>query len=71
MVTLCQAIIPNLAENSEAQFARLVADAFREQGWNRVRGALSEDGRPDLVVSAHGKKLIIESSGHRKAAEIG
>jgi Restriction endonuclease len=51
---------PNLAENSEAQFARLVADAFRERGWNVSEEQLSEDGRPDLVVSAHGKKLIIE-----------
>ena len=51
---------PNLAENSEAQFARLVADAFRERGWNVSEELHSEGGRPDVVVSAHGKKLIIE-----------
>src|SRR6266853_3045137 len=52
---------PNLADNNEAQLERLVADAFREQGWRvsaEPRG--SEDARPDFVASAHGKKLIIE-----------
>jgi hypothetical protein len=52
---------PNLADNNEAQLEHLVADAFREQGWRvsaEPRG--SEDAHPDFVVSAHGKKLIIE-----------
>ena len=51
---------PNLAENGEAQFARLVADAFRERGWNVSEEQRSEDGRPDLAVSGPEKKLIIE-----------
>ena len=51
---------PNLAETNEARVERLVADAFREQGWKVSAEPHSEDVRPDLLASAHGKKLIIE-----------
>jgi Restriction endonuclease len=52
---------PNLAETNGAQLEHLVADAFREQGWQvSAKPRSSEDARPDFVASAHGKKLIIE-----------
>jgi hypothetical protein len=51
---------PNLSEGNEAQLERLVADAFREQGWDLFKGARGEDVRPDFVASGHGKKLVIE-----------
>jgi hypothetical protein len=51
---------PNLSEGNEAQLKRLVADAFREKGWDLLEGARGEDVRPDFVASGHGKKLVIE-----------
>lgn len=51
---------PNLPEGNEAQLERLVADAFREQGWDLLEGARGEYVRQDFVASGQGKKLVIE-----------
>jgi hypothetical protein len=51
---------PNLNLRNEAQLQRLVADAFREQGWDLPEGATGEDAGPNFVASGHGKKLAIE-----------
>jgi hypothetical protein len=50
----------NLSQGNDAQLKRLVADAFREQGWDLLERARGEDARPDFVASGHGKKLVIE-----------
>jgi hypothetical protein len=51
---------PNPPLDNEAHLAQLVADLFRENGWNVVHQPREEDSAPDLVASRPGRKLVIE-----------
>jgi restriction endonuclease len=56
----------NPAEHNEAQLERLVGDAFREHGWGVSGASDRADPEVDLLVSGHGKKLVVEI---KRAAE--
>jgi Archaeal holliday junction resolvase (hjc) len=45
---------------SEARLERVVANMFREQGWNVLEQPEVGDGTPDFIASGRGKKLVIE-----------
>lgn len=57
---------PNPAEHNEAQLGRLVGDAFREHGWSVSDSHRGRDSEIDLLVSGHGKRLVVEI---KRAAE--
>src|ERR1700682_3884483 len=45
---------------NEAQLGLLVADLFREKGWDVLQQPREENFAPDLLASRPGTKLIIE-----------
>ena len=51
---------PKPADNNEAQLGRFVIAAFREHGWKVSEESSSGDLRSDVLVSGHGKKLVLE-----------
>jgi hypothetical protein len=51
---------PNPSIDNEAQLGRVVADLFREGGWKVLKEPHEQHVSPDLLVSRHGKKLIVE-----------
>jgi hypothetical protein len=51
---------PNPSNDNEAQLGRVVADLFREGGWKVFKEPHEQHVSPDLLVSRHGKKLIVE-----------
>lgn len=56
----------NPAKRNEVQLQRLVADLFQEHGWNVSDGHSRQDPGIDLLVSGHGKSLVLEI---KRAAE--
>ena len=51
---------PNSSVDNEAQFGRIVANLFREDGWKVLEEPREKDVAPDFLVSGHGKKLVVE-----------
>jgi hypothetical protein len=51
---------PNSALDNEAQLGRVVANLFREQGWNVAEEPDEENVAPDFLVSGHGRKFVVE-----------
>jgi hypothetical protein len=51
---------PNPSVDNEAQFGRIVANVFREDGWKVVEEPREKNIAPDFLVSGHGKKLVVE-----------
>ena len=51
---------PNPALNNEAQFGRVVASLFREEGWKVIEELHDKNVAPDFLVSGHGRKFVVE-----------
>jgi hypothetical protein len=51
---------PNQSVDNEAQFGRIVANLFREDGWKVLEEPREKNVAPDFLVSGHGKKLVVE-----------
>jgi hypothetical protein len=51
---------PNPSVDNEAQFGRIVANLFREDGWKVLEEPREKNVAPDFLVSGHGKKLVVE-----------
>jgi hypothetical protein len=54
---------PNPPVDNEAQLGRIVANLFRDEGWEVQAPPRSNDNNkvaPDFVVSGHGQKLVVE-----------
>jgi hypothetical protein len=51
---------PNSSVDNEAQFGRIVANLFREDGWKVLEEPREKNVAPDFLVSGHGKKLVVE-----------
>jgi len=51
---------PNQSVDNEAQFGRIVANLFRENGWKVLEEPRQKNVAPDFLVSGHGKKLVVE-----------
>jgi hypothetical protein len=51
---------PSLSPETEAEFARLVADLLREEGWKIFEQAGGSDLRADLLAERSGKKYLFE-----------
>jgi len=51
---------PNPSVNNEAQFGRIVANLFREDGWRVLEEPREKNVVPDFLLSGHGKKLVVE-----------
>lgn len=51
---------PNPSVDNEAQFGRIVANLFREDGWKVLEEPRENNVAPDFLVSGHGKKLVVE-----------
>ncbi|HKV64552.1 MAG TPA: hypothetical protein VJO16_21785 [Candidatus Acidoferrum sp.] len=51
---------PNPSLDNEAQFGRIVANLFREDGWKVLEEPREKNVAPDFLVSGHGKKLVVE-----------
>src|SRR6201987_1926841 len=51
---------PNPSVAHEAQFGRIVANLFREDGWKVLEEPREKNVAPDFLVSGHGKKLVVE-----------
>ena len=51
---------PNPSVDNEAQFGRIVANVFREDGWKVLEEPREKNVAPDFLVSGHGKKLVVE-----------
>src|SRR6266567_7315181 len=49
---------PSIA--NEAQLVRVVANLFREGGWKVLEEPREKNVAPDLLVSGHGKKFVVE-----------
>ena len=52
----------NSSVDNEAQFGRIVANLFREDGWKVHEEPREKEKNvaPDFLVSGHGKKLVVE-----------
>jgi hypothetical protein len=46
--------------DNEAQFRRIVANLFREDGWKVLEEPREKNVAPDFLVSGHGKKFVVE-----------
>jgi hypothetical protein len=51
---------PNPSSQNEAQLGLVVADLFREEGWNVLNQPREAGVAPDLIASRPGKKLVVE-----------
>src|SRR5215472_5402280 len=51
---------------NEAQLGLIVRNLFREEGWKVLDQPRQAGGAPDLLVSKHGRKLVLEI---KRAAE--
>jgi hypothetical protein len=51
---------PNSPVNNDAQFERIVAELFREDGWKVLQEPRDQNAAPDFLVSGRGKKLVVE-----------
>src|SRR5271155_200287 len=53
---------PNPPVDNEAQFGRIVANLFREDGWKVHEEPREKEKNvaPDFLLSGHGKKLVVE-----------
>jgi hypothetical protein len=50
----------NPSVDSEAQFGRIVANLFLEDGWKVFEEPREKNVAPDFLMSRHGKKLVVE-----------
>jgi hypothetical protein len=50
----------NPSVDNEAQFGRIVANLFREDGWKVLEEPREKNVAPDFLVSGHGKKFVVE-----------
>jgi hypothetical protein len=61
----------NPSVGNEAQFGRIVANLFLEDGWKVLEEPREKNVAPDFLMSRHGKKLVVElkraSEGRRTA----
>src|SRR5258708_9760945 len=51
---------PNPSVDNEAQFGRIVANLFREDGWKVLEEPREKNVAPDFLMSRDGKKLVVE-----------
>jgi hypothetical protein len=51
---------PNPPVDHKAQFGRIVANLFREDGWKVHEEPREKNVAPDFLVLGHGKKLVVE-----------
>ena len=51
---------PNSPVNNDAQFKRIVAELFREDGWKVLQEPRDQNAAPDFLASGRGKKLVVE-----------
>ena len=57
---------PNPSVATQAQFGRVVANLFHQQGWKVVEEPREKNVAPDFLVSGRGKKFVVEL---RRASE--
>jgi hypothetical protein len=50
----------NPSVDNEAQFGRIVANLFLEDGWKILEEPREKNAVPDFLMSRHGKKLVVE-----------